>query len=669
MISVSDHTSGNFLVPEIRELFSETGKLSESADFEYRPEQQQMAVEVAEALVRARPLVVEAGTGVGKSLAYLVPAMSMGLEHCRKVVVSTHTINLQEQLIRKDIPIVKTILERDFKAVLFKGRGNFLCTRRLEMAMRQSGDLFNSSENTELAAIYEWSQRTEDGSLADLDFTPQPGVWAQICSEPHICTPKGCGQRCFYQKLRRQVQAADVVVVNHMLLFTLLGSQEELEGEGGEGLLFPNDLAILDEAHTLENVAAKQLGMNASRSGIRFVVNRLYNPRSRKGLFQANRDLEGARIAEDLLHGVDHFFDEVEDAAHFKANAREVRIREPGLVEDQLSERLLRAQQAATNLAERIDREGVSLELRDIASRLREARLAVGSFVDLSAEEHVYWVERSGHELQNVSLHAAPLDLCDRLRNLFFLDGRSCILTSATLGVGDRDMAYFRNRVGAESTRAVQIGSPFDYKKQMTLYLLKDIAPPNHDQYETQLGEWIEHFLEVSQGHAFVLFTSYRLMERMATALESAIEEQGWELLVQGRSGTRSQILERFKKAKSGVLFGTDSFWTGVDVPGKALTNVIITRLPFAVPDHPLTEARLEQITERGGNAFTEYSVPEAILKLRQGIGRLIRSKRDQGIAAILDNRILGKAYGKAFLRALPDADIEILGESARRRR
>lgn len=676
MISLQEYSPSGSLADEMHALFSDSGKLSESKDFEYRAEQQEMATHVAEALASAKPLIVEAGTGVGKSLAYLLPALTHGLEEKRKVVVSTHTINLQEQLIHKDLQIVRKVLRQDFNAVLYKGRANFVCPTRLEAAYRQAGDLFNTGDFAELQLIYDWSKTTEDGSQADLDFTPSPRIWAQICSEPHICTVKKCGgSRCFYQKMRRDVQDADIVVVNHTLLFTLLGSSdvgedsEEDDNLGLErsegGLLFPRDLAVIDEAHTLENVAAKQLGMNLSHSGLRFMIQRLYNPRSRKGLFQVAKEVDGVRATAELLDETDDFFAAVEESATFRGPAREFRVREGALVEDSLSKHLLNVQQMSQALSERVENETTKLELGDIAGKLRDARLGISSFLDLSADEHVYWVERNGGydgRPVNISMHAAPLDISERLRNIFFRPGRRCVLTSATLGVGDQNLGYFRHRVGAEDARSIQIGSPFDYRKQMKLYLVKSMPDPKAPNYEEQLVNWVKHFLDESEGRAFVLFTSYRLMDTVAGQVEDFVNKRGWELLIQGKSGSRSSIVERFKDAQSAVLFGTDSFWTGVDVPGEALSNVMITRLPFAVPDHPLTEARLEQIEERGGNSFMEYSVPEAILKLRQGVGRLIRSKKDHGMVVLLDNRVLTKRYGQSFLKALPESDLEVVG-------
>jgi ATP-dependent DNA helicase DinG len=289
----------------------------------------------------------------------------------------------------------------------------------------------------------------------------------------------------------------------------------------------------------------------------------------------------------------------------------------------------------------------------------------VASFLELATEDHVYWTERGGGDdgrPVNYTLQAAPLDISERLSQIFFRRGARCILTSATLGVGDDQLRYFRHRVGAGTSRSVVIGSPFDYEKQMTLYFVRKIADPRDTGYEKQLAEWIQHFLDLSDGRAFVLFTSYRTMRAMATTLEGYCKKKKFDLFVQGQGDSRSVMLDQFKKSGRGVLLGTDSFWTGVDVPGEALSNVIITRLPFAAPDHPLTEARCEQIQERGGNPFYDYSVPEAILKLRQGLGRLIRSKKDRGMAVILDNRVLGKSYGKAFLKAMPPAKREIVG-------
>jgi len=668
MISIEEYAAASNFTEEVHHLFSESGRLSRSPDFEFRLEQQTMAVAVAQSLESGSPLIVEAGTGVGKSLAYLIPSVMFGLEHGRKVVVSTHTINLQEQLIGKDIPIVRKLIDQDFTAVLFKGRGNYVCPRRLELTGQQQGDLFGTSDQAELAEIARWAETTRDGTLADLPFSPSPRVWAQVCSEPHVCTVKACsGSKCFYQKMRREVLAANVVVVNHTLLFTLLASQEDLGDENREsGLLFPNDITVLDEAHTLEDVAARQLGMTLSQSSLRFTVQRLYNPRSRKGLFQATKNIEGVRAVSALLEGIDDFFDEVEQACRFDGPSREFRVRQPNLVNDSLSVPLLNVQKLITLSAEEVKNEGAKAELADIGRRLRDARLGVASFLELATEDHVYWAERGGGDdgrPVNVTLQAAPLDISERLSQIFFRRGSRCILTSATLGVGDDQLRYFRHRVGAGTeSRSLVIGSPFDYEKQMTLYFVRSIVDPRDSGYEKQLGEWIRHFLDLSEGRAFVLFTSYRTMRAMATVLEGYCAKKKFDLFVQGQGESRTVMLDQFKKSGRGVLLGTDSFWTGVDVPGEALSNVIITRLPFAAPDHPLTEARCEQIQESGGNPFYDYSVPEAILKLRQGLGRLIRSKKDKGMAVILDNRVLGKSYGKAFLKAMPPAKREIVG-------
>lgn len=666
MISIEESASPASWAAEVGHLFSETGRLSRSPDFEYRPEQQQMAVAVAQAFESGSPLIVEAGTGVGKSLAYLVPALLAGTEQGVKVVVSTHTINLQEQLIRKDIPIAGKLLGIPVAAVLYKGRGNYVCPQRLKLAMTQSGDLFSSSDLPELNLLHEWCHSTKDGSLADLDFTPSPRVWAQICSEAHLCTPKSCTPaNCFYQRVRRDVQEAGVVVVNHTLLFTLLGAQDLSDTEAeGRGLLFPGDLAVIDEAHTLENVAAKQLGLNLSHHGLRFAIHRLYNPRTKKGLFQAARNPEGVRATAGLLDRMDDFFASLEGAASFRGAAREFRVRNAGLVEDSLSGVLQQVQGLAESSAEEAKQEGLKAELGDVVRQLRDVRVTLRCFLEMEEADHVYWLEKSGGadgRPVSISMHAVPLDMSERLGRIFFREDSRCILTSATLGTGDSHLRYFRERVGAGATRTLRIGSPFDYRQQMKLFVVKRMADPREPNYERDLVHWIEHFLDLSQGRAFVLFTSYRALEQVAAAMEGYFAGKDWEWLIQGKSGSRSAILERFRNARSGVLFGTDSFWTGVDVPGEALSNVVITRLPFAVPDHPLTAARMERIEERGGNSFTEYSVPEAILKLRQGVGRLIRSKKDRGMVVLLDNRVLGKAYGKAFLQAMPPADFRII--------
>lgn len=662
-------SSGMKLSSEIKVAFSESGMLSKSPDFSYRPQQQEMAVAVAETLENTGVLAVEAGTGVGKSLAYLIPAVKFAIENDRKAVISTHTINLQEQLVKKDLPIVKKLLKLDFDAVLLKGRGNYVCPARLRRAMERPKDLFSSSEAEELRAIYDWAEETLDGSLSDMDFQPSASVWSQVSSEAHACTRKTCGRgdACFYQNVRKRAEKAEVVVVNHTLFFTLYAAELEninLGEKGIGGYLFANDFAVLDEAHTLEEVAAKQLGMRLSHAGMKFDVQRLYNPKTKRGLLKTMRNGEGMQCAEELLAVAETFFENVGEAVDFGEYSREIRVRKRELVENSLAQPLRNFWTAVEEAAEALEKDSaVKNELVDGARRMREMHGSLKMFLDQADEQSVYWVEKTGRDGENLVLQSAPINVADRLRETMFGKGKTCVLTSATLGAGDDDLGYFRRRVGAEKSRHLKIGSPFDYQKQMQIYVMQAMPEPGSAKYESALVHWIGRVLKYTEGKAFVLFTSYRVMKNVADAMEEYFDEMGWRLLVQGNGMPRNQMVEVFRDDVHSVLFGTDSFWAGVDVPGESLSNVIVTRLPFSVPDHPLIASKMEEIEAGGGNAFMDYSVPEAIIKLRQGVGRLIRSENDSGLVVILDNRVVTKQYGKMFLNSLPPAPVTIVKE------
>src|SRR5437762_10271842 len=380
MISLRDNLGSEF-VERVRGFFSENGPLSKAKNFEFRPQQQEMAARVAQALEEEQHLIVEAGTGVGKSLGYLVPSVLFAVERHKRAIVSTHTINLQEQLLHKDIPILKKVLPVELEAALMKGRQNYLCPRRLERALQSEQELFTGPERSELQRLAEWARTTRDGSLSDLSIEPDPKVWAQVCSEAHVCTQKTCGQnpRCFYQQARKRLLAADVIVLNHTLLFMLLGSPAEQEGRES-GFLFPNDFIIFDEAHTVEQVASKQIGIGVSQYGLRSTIQRLYNARTKKGLFTVMRDAAGVRLAAELIDQVDQFFAAIEARSDFR-KGREFRVRAPEFVADSITGHLSALLARISEVTRRADDEFLKAELQELGRRIRDARDVTAIFL------------------------------------------------------------------------------------------------------------------------------------------------------------------------------------------------------------------------------------------------------------------------------------------------
>lgn len=632
--------------------------------YEARKQQLEMAQAVAHAIESGEHLMVEAGTGVGKSFAYLVPAILAASEQGKKVVVSTHTIHLQEQLLNKDIPFLRSVMPQEFSAVLVKGRGNYLSLRRLEAARSRADAIFSRVEDLDqLSAVQLWANQTDDGSRSDLSFQPSGAVWEAVASEHGNCLGKKCPTYgdCFYYKARRRISTANLLVVNHALFLSDLA----LRGEGFS-LLPDYDVVLFDEAHTLDAVAGEHLGLKVTNSQVDYLLNNLYNERTRKGLLVFHTLGQSIRQLQTTRTTADDFFGRVSDwqRAHGATNGR---LRKPLEIANTLSEELRRLAGTISRESEKIEPPEQRIELEAAVLKCDAMASATASWLSQEQEDTVYWVELDQGPRKRVTLTSAPLDSGPQLRDLLWNRGPTCVLTSATLSVGSPPgFTFAKSRLGLTKCCSLQLGSPFDYASQVTLHIPRDLPDPSTDNvaFERQAIASLRHYLALTHGKALVLFTSHRMLAEAARTLTPWLAERDIRLYAQSDGLPRSKMIAAFKADTNSVIFGAESFWQGVDIPGETLSNVIIVRLPFSVPDHPLLEARLEEIQRRGGNRFLDYQVPEAIIRLKQGFGRLIRSRDDRGIVAILDPRVLTKPYGRQFLGSLPTCPrvVETLG-------
>jgi ATP-dependent DNA helicase DinG len=643
----------------VRKIFSEGGSLSSIPAFEYRPQQLEMALAIAAALDSRSHLIVEAPTGVGKSLAYLIPAILHAVLHDRKAIVSSHTKNLQEQLLRKDVELARTLLPVEFNAALLKGRKNYLCTTRLQNAHSHQRQLFAKDETDGLEMLREWAETTRDGDLETLPFPLSQTIRQQVWSEQGACSQKICGTGCFFQRAKARARESHLIVMNHALFFTLLAAQPQREG-----FLYDNDFVIFDEGHTLESVAGVGIGKDLSRAQVLFAIHRLYNPRTKKGLLSRIKKKYARELCSETEETINEFFESImRAAARTKPSSSTVRVRGPHLVANIAGPCLQQLQDLVKELV-KDENPTLNKEELTIAHRLLwEAQVLIGEFLDQPDPALTYWVELPEKNSRNLTLCAAPTDISSSVGPVLFRENTSVVLTSATLAVAG-SLDYIQNRLGARPAETVILDTPFNFRRQMKVVIAGDIPAPDAAGYEEELSSWILSSVLRSQGKALVLFTSTALMRRTAHALHEEFRREGLQLLVQGSGPSRYDLLEEFKRDVNSVLFGLDSFWMGVDVPGEALEHVIITRLPFAVPDHPLIESRTEFITQNGGNAFMDFTLPEAVIKFRQGVGRLIRSTSDKGVITILDSRIVSKRYGQLFLRSLPRCPIEMISSS-----
>jgi len=687
---------------EVIAQLGEQGQVAKAmGQYEDRPSQRDMAAHIVDAYNDGGVVLLEAGTGVGKSFAYLIPALAWARANRERTIVSTNTINLQEQLVGKDLPLLRDALgtdEHQPSFALLKGWRNYLCLARLHQAVAGQRSLLEPEKQDELLALAEWSSRTPDGSLSDLPVQPSGEVWDEVSAEADLCPRLKCPhfESCFLFKARRRAADADIVVVNHHLLASDLAIRQAQDNWEEAAVLPPYRRLILDEAHHLEDVAATHLGVQVGSRSVRRLLGRF--ERNGKGLAPtlahelALRDDLLSRASLDLLR--ERVLPAVLDArrttdAMFQTLHARLELEPVGVLRlgeefaadpvwrEGLAGQLDGALAAFRSLRDNVEtiadrlleaddserRTQIIQELRGLIRRLETVSDALNRTLRPAAggAPAVRWVERTGPKGQQVSISSVPLDLAPLLRELIFDRVETIALTSATLAAGG-DFGFLESRLGLDTapspvTVREVLPSPFDFPSQCLFGIPEDIPDPREDEaaHADAVNRAVMDLTYASDGGLFVLFTSHAALRRCAAELRTVIGQR-WPLLVQGE-GSRDTILRRFREAGNAVLLGTDSFWEGVDVPGRALRTLVLTKLPFKVPSEPITAARLERLAEQGQDGFMHYLLPHAALKLKQGFGRLIRSRSDVGVVVLLDRRVLTKRYGRLVLDGLPRAE------------
>jgi ATP-dependent DNA helicase DinG len=630
---------------DVRQFFGKRGLLSEwHPNYEHRPGQIEMAEAVESALVDRKHLIVEAGTGTGKTLAYLVPAILSG----RRVVISTGTKNLQEQLFFKDIPFLEKHLG-PLRACYMKGRSNYACRQKIYDAETQPV-LDGLEEVADFQIIREWEKTTETGDRAEIKSLPEnSGAWAKIDARSEMCTGQKCPQfeRCFITKMHQKAQESDIIIVNHHLLFADLSVKD-----GGEnnGIIPDYNSLILDEAHDVEDVAGQYFGVSVSNYQFEELIRDVTGVSTRKefGSQELDRVLisVGDRAAQFLA-----LFEAPEGRTGFRSHEAFL-IKHEDVYRDVLAGLELVA--LRLELLKSAPEEAIPL-----VNRAREIARKLQFWMESNERAYVYWIERRG---RGTFLQATPIDVSQLLDEKMFERVDSVILTSATLAVAG-GFGFVKERLGLRNARASVVPSHFNYAKQALFYVPQDLPDPRNAAFTAAAADEIVELLTHSKGRAFVLFTSY---QQMRLVYDRVSLDVPYQTLMQG-TGPRSALLEEFRSTPHAVLFATSSFWQGVDVPGDQLSLVIIDKLPFAVPSDPVVQARISAIKDDGGDAFNSYQVPQAAIALKQGFGRLIRSRTDRGVLALLDNRITKTRYGQIFFDSLPDYGFTTNREDVRR--